>query len=98
RSYGDWSSDVCSSDLALVYMRSAARRNVPLMNLKSICGRIQMPRTRARSAKRLRSSDPSERFIHLKRATHGDLSYFCDSIARARSEERRVGKECRGGL
>src|SRR5437867_13362295 len=62
RSYGDWSSDVCSSDLIFNLPRSPQR-------------------------KRLNMSRPT-----------ADRAQMTAGISwSARSEEGRVGKECRGG-
>src|SRR5439155_12224682 len=62
----DWSSDVCSSDLAT-------------------CGR-----TAKRDRTSARYSTPFPSLLRLKRRQHPRTS-----LRRARSEERRVGKECR---
>src|SRR5437867_4889159 len=80
RSYGDWSSDVCSSDLGLA-CTGCCRRG---------------PSTES-------SSSPEERTDGF-----GDVIDLVESEVRAdgkaqelpretRSEERRVGKECRVG-
>src|SRR5207248_3886088 len=61
RSYGDWSSDVCSSDLCLKFLFLRA------------CARL------LRQFQTLRRARRSPRRGHVAR----------------RSEERRVGKECR---
>src|SRR5438094_10566368 len=68
RSYGDWSSDVCSSDLG---RRSWSTRS-----------RYRPPRAISAGAGCLTARARSRRVV---------------SGPRARSEERRVGKECRSG-
>src|SRR5437867_6469240 len=77
RSYGDWSSDVCSSDLFVVlYVHS-----LPAKDLRTRpWGRRGARRRRDRRS--IGEAIPAHVFV-LKR----------DSLDR--SEERRVGKECR---
>src|SRR5437867_10668834 len=70
RSYGDWSSDVCSSDLLALYRQ---------MQLIRLC------------EERLAKS-------HQRGLVHGACHTYVGQEAIAvgvRSEERRVGKECR---
>src|SRR5205807_3363463 len=97
RLQGDWSSDVCSSDL----MRRAGRR-------LSECGvgtGVYLQAI-ARALSPLENRDARAAFLHTLRAVidvHGqrvsatDRLYLLESMPR--SEERRVGKECsvRGG-
>src|SRR3712207_7617740 len=78
RYWRDWSSDVCSSDLAEVYLGLEATKE------------------------RLRSL-PLEQFRYVVFATHAHVdeenpmlsSIRLTATERERSEERRVGKECR---
>src|SRR5207248_6321029 len=63
RSYGDWSSDVCSSDLKLVYQFF----QLILLALRA-------------------------KFAHFQ---HGLNIILNRELTKNRSEERRVGKECR---
>src|SRR5207248_5049186 len=82
-SYGDWSSDVCSSDLtALVerhrvssreHAQGAERIEPPGQALESVTARGEPP--------------PGEVFEALLQTGH--------VLVQTRSEERRVGKECR---
>src|SRR5207248_6689215 len=77
RSYGDWSSDVCSSDLKAVDpvpLRDPARRKAPPWRGGAPTG--EFGRCRARPP---RAGSPAR--LHPPK----------------RSEERRVGKECRSG-
>src|SRR5256885_6699447 len=85
RLQGDWSSDVCSSDLSeglvsfsqtCVYQRSMKRRDVALPG---------QPFKFAHHLLRLASSTGEA--VRASRRGHHSRS--------ARSEERRVGKECR---
>src|SRR5437763_2867997 len=75
RYIGDWSSDVCSSDLDLL-------RKAPNRRRSRSCGRR---RRNARSA------------VGFRRIACGSilLRRWVRTIRRRRSEERRVGKECR---
>src|SRR5256885_10928455 len=80
RLQGDWSSDVCSSDLAL--------RCNALTHLKSSSSGPHRPNL---------SENSHSRWTKSKDATHSSCrcrqKYFLPN--RTRSEERRVGKECR---
>src|SRR5256885_9453407 len=79
RLQGDWSSDVCSSDLAVGYMAYELKNNVP--------------------------PDLADRFLALDPLVGNKLEKFrlqpklhpasSGSLQGDRSEERRVGKECR---
>src|SRR5207248_6760928 len=82
RSYGDWSSDVCSSDLG--FSSKSDLFSVALSKCSSL--RLsRSPSTRACSA--ACSITAPSRFAGP-----------ADHRNRLRSEERRVGKECRFGL
>src|SRR5690348_17464377 len=75
---GDWSSDVCSSDLL-----SAAA-----------CGGLRSaPDHRTRRALLHLSYSCAPQITHAALVTHDPLAEFV--LACRRSEERRVGKECR---
>src|SRR3546814_12155606 len=74
----DWSSDVCSSDLAMLLGQSIHAR--PCREVVGIL-RAAMKHDKQRAFARMR---PAMRNIELVDATSGG----------ARSEERRVGKEC----
>src|SRR5207248_7804333 len=75
RSYGDWSSDVCSSDLFLW----PPRRRADLRRATAAAMRTVMHLVEAEPEQR------AERAVAARVAVN-DLT---------RSEERRVGKECR---
>src|SRR5437867_6018332 len=79
RSYGDWSSDVCSSDLGVV--RALARR--------ARRGSAVAPRPGERQEPP--ASPPGARIA----AGQPRASRTAQARAGGRSEERRVGKECR---
>src|SRR5207248_4288976 len=68
RSYGDWSSDVCSSDLAYKNYEDARRKNIE--------NRLLWTQT----------------YFEMRRIND---EYRRAQYERDRSEERRVGKECR---
>src|SRR5256885_9616766 len=78
RLQGDWSSDVCSSDLEEI------KQLQPDEQAQVIQFAIELARRRQLSAKEL--GDMAER---LAQATDPA------EVVRLRSEERRVGKECR---
>src|SRR5207248_5269937 len=95
RSYGDWSSDVCSSDLAR-WARSEAgwisavsgcpacrARLYPAPVQRLITELGKLPGIGQRTAQRLA--------FHILRSDLEDATGLAD-----RSEERRVGKEWRG--
>src|SRR5437867_13125615 len=77
RSYGDWSSDVCSSDLSR-------------LGIRKTCGRPGSGDGQDRN--------PDLRFAgqRLNLSAEG-FRRETNKLLRARSEERRVGKECRCG-
>src|SRR5207248_8260158 len=87
RSYGDWSSDVCSSDL----IREMAELDAGL--------RVS---TRALGGGDLGRGQMVEALRHELRECPDDLgarlavARLCDQAGDERSEERRVGKEWRG--
>src|SRR5207248_5599518 len=89
RSYGDWSSDVCSSDLDAdgepsQVIRSGGMRVRMLGHLTADQGAAGLPATLGDA--------PHDR-LDLTRIdpSHGDVVEEIEG----RSEERRVGKECR---
>src|SRR5256885_3212667 len=77
RLQGDWSSDVCSSDL------QGAR----------VDGRCRHRREFVLSVKHMR--DKRQDFALPVRSWHSQPGYSADLRYWTRSEERRVGKECR---
>src|SRR5207249_8538152 len=89
RSKRDWSSDVCSSDLRVAIMNH---------------GRIITDGTPAEiiekhgSGERLDVEGDKELADYLREKTGFDVTYGKGIVSvRLRSEERRVGKECRSG-
>src|SRR5207248_7910773 len=82
RSYGDWSSDVCSSDLSAVSGSDLTELGV--VNATDI--------TKSMPAVVLtQPNGPSSFSLAIRGVVQND---FADH---QRSEERRVGKECRSG-
>src|SRR5256885_6742213 len=79
RLQGDWSSDVCSSDLARRLGRSLQAVSRLLADLEQELG-VQLV---ARTTRSCRPTGAGERFYERIRTVL------------ARSEERRVGEECR---
>src|SRR5205814_7796959 len=91
RCLSDWSSDVCSSDLAIVTDVIGAR-DAPRDGVSGKWVLDRLPRSvRAGWAPTL---DDAAR-LALRWATPGDVVVTLG--VGERSEERRVGKECRGG-
>src|SRR5207248_6337763 len=85
RSYGDWSSDVCSSDLE--------RHGEPLLAVARII--IRGPQTKNRIDKLMpnkSSGDTQEGCQAQRQKFELEREHWPVGI---RSEERRVGKECR---
>src|SRR2546428_9287985 len=80
RSDRDWSSDVCSSDLTLA---ASARRRLGLWDI---------PDDQIDS---LESRGTVQRTLVLRAPRSGDVTEKMVIEGQARSEERRVGKECR---
>src|SRR3546814_9846628 len=74
----DWSSDVCSSDLILPVTLTRWRRKIDLVNSAS----AKRP---SRTSPRLRGPGPG---------SGSPLAFALRRVLSARSEERRVGKEC----
>src|SRR5206468_6870248 len=95
RSDRDWSSDVCSSDLlgtlgAADYLWQRRRHEE----------RLRMTRQEVREEQKESEGDPQVR--QRFRRAHREIARrrMLAEVPRAdvvRSEERRVGKECRGG-
>src|SRR5207248_7773935 len=87
RSYGDWSSDVCSSDLGPEAFEGALRREDerrPLLLAQGV-GALQPER-----------EEPVARVAVAARALNGARREAdFQVVVKPRSEERRVGKECR---
>src|SRR5205807_4666577 len=85
RLQGDWSSDVCSSDLPDVFMVHGTPALIPLRKLTNT---IPIVFTAV--------SDPtSQGFVTSISRPGGNLTGFSNFDTDIRSEERRVGKECR---
>src|SRR3712207_8207467 len=80
RYWRDWSSDVCSSDLLHVDLRG-------LPAVDALAARVDAPHPVAVAAAR---AVIAERRAELLAGGNGE-----DDLERRRSEERRVGKECR---
>src|SRR5207248_4579508 len=93
RSYGDWSSDVCSSDLMAVVGVAPCQCFSPGGNQITSPARISSigPPQRCASPHPLVTMSvwPSGCVCHAVRALGSNVTL-------ARSEERRVGKESRG--
>src|SRR5207248_8240291 len=94
RSYGDWSSDVCSSDLATSLLR-------PRQGHTLVAWALLVRRAYGDLAPAI-SVGPdcprgADRRVSLR--THREHAHGrgnrAEARAAARSEERRVGKECR---
>src|SRR5207248_8023118 len=96
RSYGDWSSDVCSSDLTECRFAVGG----PVMKKKTPARQgTKRPRPRRERATLLRLGAGEVEAIQWVIGENGQVSTFCRDAAveLARSEERRVGKVRRCG-
>src|SRR5207248_5045729 len=84
RSYGDWSSDVCSSDLLLPSVRAtwAPRGQTPVLRHRFVWKRLSI------AGALVYEPDGSDAHLvfQLRPGAYNQET---------RSEERRVGKECR---
>src|SRR5207248_7677341 len=97
RSYGDWSSDVCSSDLyleqAMVVLdrdRTEVRYNGEWLSKLTYAEVVRLART-ITVARMLERDDFAKRMAAQEPISVSELLYPL------RSEERRVGKGGRGG-
>src|SRR5205814_4686831 len=86
RCLSDWSSDVCSSDLDLIAQRQALRGRVHRLRTEKVSGVQRDGRTELEVL--LDFVQPGDTLVVTREAGSG---------AKSRSEERRVGKECREG-
>src|SRR5690606_40060776 len=85
----DWSSDVCSSDLS--YLRDSLGVHNFLYAFS--------PDNRFNSREEFLERYPGDAWVDMVGMdNYGDLGRDRKDIAKARSEERRVGKECREGV
>src|SRR5207248_7981586 len=88
-SYGDWSSDVCSSDLACpIHSRLASCRNSACAD-HSVRLRMSIPSTDRTSEYGLKSCDSSA----SARTQSPHPSRKLSTRTMSRTEERRVGEE-----
>src|SRR5205085_6508106 len=83
----DWSSDVCSSDLGQPDNRSCVSDVDPL--------RIGSGRVEGNSERRIQTGGKGRNFLRV--SILRDSTQDLDRSRVVRSEERRVGKECRAG-
>src|SRR5207248_7736145 len=93
RSYGDWSSDVCSSDLAEGQTSIGGYGYPDCVNVAEDCALSQLSGTCNRAEHLVNHMVPR---VYRQVADHvvkpGEESH----VGWVRSEERRVGKEWRG--
>src|SRR5205807_4229255 len=88
RLQGDWSSDVCSSDLR----RSQFTTNLVLAEIYQPAGKLQEARKALENAQALINPGPPDSEIDGKLIIE---MYGRLADVYKRSEERRVGRECR---
>src|SRR5204863_2206384 len=96
RSLRDWSSDVCSSDLARAIHRHSKRSDKPFVEVN--CAAIPKDLIESELFGHEKGSftgAQSQRIGKFEQADQGTL--FLDEVGDMRSEERRVGKECKLG-
>src|SRR5207248_6051757 len=92
-SYGDWSSDVCSSDLYIVALMIEAAELRPSDRVLEIgAGSGYAAAVMGQIANRVYAI---ERYPSLGEAARRRFSSLGYDNIELRSEERRVGKECR---
>src|SRR5207248_4732239 len=97
RSYGDWSSDVCSSDLrGLQHLaRRGAHELIVFGFHQPACPCVFAPTPKVLVKRDPTGLDGSSQAGGLRDALDFPVEPIADI---ARSEERRVGKECRSRL
>src|SRR5206468_9193748 len=91
RSDRDWSSDVCSSDLSPSEQRDKTVASFGLSPRKD----ARSPRLTAYSLEPSISSNANR--SHTDEPVHLAAGTAMEPLHQCRSEERRVGKECRAG-
>src|SRR5205807_6962752 len=79
RLQGDWSSDVCSSDLSAAFC--------------TVVRRARLLRDRLTTVQKAAEREPTEELAILRDEMLSEIP----ALDTLRSEERRVGKECRSG-
>src|SRR5262249_58110252 len=85
RLVSDWSSDVCSSDLASRMTAPVVCCVIPCYNVAALCGEV------VREA-----AQYADHVVAINDGSTDATAQVLSSVAAAsRSEERRVGKECR---
>src|SRR5205807_5401802 len=95
RLHGDWSSDVCSSDLRYgVRNSNASERGV--RRRRVVDYRRQLERRLERKVQKLLETEIRDFAIALS-LNHDGLLVCIRHLGTERSEERRVGKEARAG-
>src|SRR5207248_3633510 len=91
RSYGDWSSDVCSSDLPAFATRVTGAVSFAPSNRMAEQRSLQKELFHQKqSTDRRKADEPVEAGDSKRKPARSNTRPLC-----ARSEERRVGKECR---
>src|SRR5207247_4220238 len=88
RSTRDWSSDVCSSDLAFCFLASLERRNLPAAQKYAYRVLVDI------AAPNRYNNQFHFQGAHMHRVTRLFIAVLIVAAA-VRSEERRVGKESR---
>src|SRR5207248_6910537 len=86
RSYGDWSSDVCSSDLDPLRVAPQERTKAEVLGHGQI-GKDAAPFRRVAETAR-------DQPVRLEAGDRGSVVADLAAARAQRSEERRVGKEC----
>src|SRR5207248_7639110 len=94
RSYGDWSSDVCSSDLSAPVSCGSLSCEWTMPGRQAGSQRFRVLRAALTSLGGIR--DPGYQLILLLSPAYTDrMKAITFQTSSSRSEERRVGKECR---
>src|SRR5205807_3721661 len=94
RLQGDWSSDVCSSDLARVAETTLTKERAEKVLQQELKKKTELLQAKDLAFKEL-ETNLSARFRDLESQVNAKESSLKEHNAELRSEERRVGKECR---
>src|SRR5207248_4582910 len=94
RSYGDWSSDVCSSDLDALGMTTSYLAK-PVKSGMRTCRSGLPPVTQADVTCAIPAAQPEDTSAHSAPVNSANLRATASISSSRRSEERRVGKECK---
>src|SRR3546814_15154949 len=93
----DWSSDVCSSDLAEVFNPATGEveKRVPLASAAELDAAVANAREAQPAWAAVNPQRRARVLMKFVELLHRDMDKLAEALSREhRSEERRVGKEC----